>query len=233
MTSTLAKYAFLCDWHWRQGALPAKEIEAEGFAGVNLKSSGAAPTPMAAANQFFVDPFFQQNANLLMSTGMAKLCYHYLVPGFPSAQAALLYDNLQRVGGHLGWMPNLDAEREDLSWYDISRFVQTWNALSNGYPLWVYTRKQLWLSKGWGPLPGTRLHRAFYVSQAIRDSAERPYASQHALGITSDMFTGFSSWTEADMLQFTDKALVVGKRTTSSVWQGSRADFISRARALA
>lgn len=221
--------SLMCDWTEYQGELDAKRVAGEGFAGVWLKSSGRSKRGTTAATGFYLDPWFERNAAALRAERLIAGAYHYLVPGSPATQVGILYDHLTAVGGHRGWAVEVDAEEAGLKGSDIVAFCDLWLDLTNGYPLTVYTRRNLWESWGNPPVMSSdvRLHLARYVSAEIRQDGTKPYASQHAAGI--DL-----SWMEpmagmyVDLLQFTDNALVSGRRTTASMARGTREFVASR-----
>jgi hypothetical protein len=208
----------LCDWTEYQGPLDPKRVEGEGFAGVFLKASGRSKRGTTAPTGFYEDPLFRANGLAMGSSSMLRGAYHYLVPGFTAAQAGILYDHLTAVGGPSGWMAEVDAEEAGLTASDVLAFCDHWLDLTNGYPLTVYTRRGLWAE--WGNRPflhsDIHVHLARYVSAEIRQDSEKPYASQHARGIDVGWMAPLVDH-PVDLLQFTDNALVSGKRTTASM----------------
>lgn len=211
--------SLLCDWTEYQGKLNATAVAAEGFAGVWLKCSGRAPRRGTGADPFYGDPWFAENAVALRASSMLAGAYHYLVPGFPAAQAGIVYDRMTAIGGHRGWMIEVDAEEAGLDARWVLSFVDHWLDLTNGYPVVIYTRRSLW--KQWGdveiiPRNDTSLHEARWVPETLRKDPTLPYASQQVRGVFPDWWDPYGGKTPC-MLQFTDYALVDGKRTCASV----------------
>lgn len=212
-----------CDWTEYQGQLDAKAVEAEGFTGVWLKSSGRTARRGMTANPFYCDPWFAENMAALRATSLVAGAYHYLVPGFPGAQAGIVYDRLTASGGHRGVAVEVDAEEAGLSCDWVLSFVDAWLDLTNGYPITVYTRRNLWkewgdksLSMAFGGDASVYLHDAHWVPAGLRMDPALPYASQQVRGVMPEWWEPYGGKSPM-MLQFTDNALVAGKRTMASV----------------
>lgn len=242
-----------CDWHWRQGVCPAETIASEGYELVWLKAGGA--TAGDATNGWkerFIDPTFFASAGQVALTRMIPGAYWYLMPGRPATQAGLFYELIleasRRQGRYLtGWAAKLDVEAPGLRYADIEAFVMTWSYLSGGHPLMIYTNRTLWnrtLPVEWRDKPDdnsggvlTRyLEDAHWVPESVRTDPAKPYASQQAKAIEpawwdlqygdgSAAQRGWGGWRNATMIQFTDNALIAGKRQMASLFRGSKAEF--------
>jgi hypothetical protein len=217
---------WICDWsHW-QGVLPAKTVEDEGFGMVKLKVGGSTKEGWS-----FIDPTFAESAIALGDTNMLKAVYWYLMPGLPTAQAAILYDMLRAVGGTKGWGICLDVEREGLNRSHVEGFILALHKLCwpDNVKLWIYTRRSFWVPRidmASGVFGGTMaptLEEARWIPENVRMDPANPYASQQAHWIQPawwDVY--YSGWDSAKMLQFTDNAKVAGKFTTASLYRGTQ-----------
>jgi Glycosyl hydrolases family 25 len=223
---------WLCDWTEYQGPINAPQIEAEGFSGVWLKSSGS-----IKHGGTYVDQVFQLNAAEVLKTSLIPGAFHYLMPGNAGAQAGLFSDMIRSVAYNAlgiptlrGWLCKLDVEQPGLTRADIVRFINVWNQIENGYPLWIYTSRSFWLANNLGagsPL-APLLEEAHWVAANIRDNPEKPYASQHYKAVDPLWWNvAYAGWNVATMMQFTNKALVAGLRTTASAYPGSKKDLLA------
>lgn len=234
---------FICDWsHW-QGDLNPEVVAREGFAAVKLKVGGAIKEGWS-----YLDPKFLGNAARLRAqperswTGtppapLGRIAYWYLMPGNPVAQFGLLIDTLEKVGGYENWHVQLDVEQDGLAFNDIAAWTVAWNTYTDNTPFSIYTRRSFWLPRidanasvmkglagGWStPL----LEEAHWVPQAVRVDPAKPYASQQVHSV-KDAWWGvdYSGWPRAKFLQFTDNALVDGRSTTATLFNGTRAELM-------
>lgn len=249
----MVKTMYLCDWTWRQGVVPAATIEREGFGAVWLKAGGATTgDPENGKRERFVDPTFFEGARALSTTAVLTGAYWYLTPGRLATQAGLFYDILleaTRSKRHaLRYIaPKLDVEEAGLTHEDTAEFVGCWDNVSARYPLVIYTNRTLWnktLPVEVRDAPGDRsgialspyLEEAHWVSESVRTDPKTPYASLQAKAINPEWWRlpygdgtakrfGYGGWASAKVLQFTNNALIAGKRQMASVFQGSQADF--------
>lgn len=216
---------WICDWtHWQGKPLDAERVQAEGFGMVKLKAGGA-----QREGRYFEDHTFFASAHTLVRTAMIPAAYWYLMPGRPYTQAALFYDMLQEAGGAQRWAAFLDLEQPGVTADEVSRFAYSWDCLTNGKPLALYTSRSFYLDN-FGEV-GLAFFFAFleearWVPMRVRNDPTRPFASQQAKAIDPAWwdisYGGFSSPT---MLQFTDTALVDGQRTTASIFRGSKSEL--------
>lgn len=244
-----------CDWHWRQGVCPAETIAGEGYELVWLKAGGAVLGDAENGwKERFIDPTFFASAARVGLTPMIPGAYWYLVPGRPTVQAALLYEVLleaSRTNGRyfMGWAVKLDVEAVGLQYADVEAFVLTWAHISGGYPLVIYTNRTLWnrtLPIEWRDAEGDRsgavlspfLEVAHWVPESVRTDQSRPYASRQAKAIDPEWWKlpygdgtrkryGWGGWRSATMMQFTDNALIAGKRQMASAYPGDKAKLRS------
>lgn len=231
---------WVCDWtHWQARTCPAANIQAEGFSMVKLKIGGAIREGWS-----FIDPSFAASVAAVRATQMIPAGFWYLMPGQRGAsQAALLHDTLRRHGGWSDMAVFLDVEQMGLVWDDIFEFHRAWRLLSGGHPLHMYTRRSFWepTFTQMGQFMFPFLEEAHYVSADVRTNPQMPYASQQAKHIDPDWWNlpprkagsthGYGGWTRANMLQFTDYALVDrtnadgGKRVPASLYLGTPAQL--------
>lgn len=243
MASIYGKYTWGCDWTWRQGPCPATDLEADGFQFVKLKAGGAIREGWS-----FVDPFFSQNAQRVLQTGMVPGAYWYLMPEKPHAQAGILLDLLLETGSlhsrsgeapardyRSGWAVWLDVENPGLTWDYVLAFALSWQEMSAGYPLALYTRKSFWEPNIDVPVGlmswFVALEEAHWVPATVRADPAKPYATQQALSIEEAWWNpDYAGWPRARMLQFTDNALAGGpngRRTCATVFNGKPSDLRS------
>jgi hypothetical protein len=212
---------WVCDWsHWQGIVLPAQRVADEGFGMVKLKAGGA-----IKEGRYFEDPLFFNNAVALLNEHrLIPAAFWYLMPGRASAQAGLFYDMLNAFDV-ASWGAFLDAEQAGVTWTDIHRFAVSWYRLTKDRPLALYTSQRFWNTLGAIPPVEVMfpfLEEAHWVPAAIREDTSRPYASQHARSINPAWWqVNYGGWETADMLQFTDRAMVAGKRTSASLYPGT------------
>jgi hypothetical protein len=108
-------------------------------------------------------------------------------------------------------------------------FWSAWFSLTNGKRLSCYTSKRFY-DENLSPerlLPIMPvLEEARWVSTSIRNDPAKPYASQHARGIESHWWDiSYAGWQGPQIIQFTDNALIDGKRNVASIYRGSRAEL--------
>jgi len=225
MTTPAPKTTWVCDWtHWQGMTLPAYGVANEGYGMVKLKAGGA-----TSGGRFFEDPKFHENAIALVNEPrLLPGAYWYLMPGRATAQAGLFFDILNGYGVHT-WAAFLDVEERGLSYADVRKFALAWERLTAGQPLALYTSRRVWETLG-NPSPGynvlTFLEEAHWVPETVRKDPARPYASQQARFIDRTWWdVNYGGWARADMIQFTDNALVMGKRTTASLYPGTQAQL--------
>jgi hypothetical protein len=218
--------AWVCDWtHWQEVPCPARGIADEGYSMVKLKVGGA-----ITEGRFFEDPMFFNSAIPLLNTPeLIPAAFWYLVPGRARAQAALMYDLLDLVDLP-SWAVFLDVEQPGLNWRDVLNFRDTWHQLTGGQQLNLYTRRAVWLALG-APVGAGKpafpiLEEARWVNDLWRRGGMTRYASEQAKGINPDSWkVNYGGWEEADLLQFTDYALVQGKRVSASMFRGTKAEL--------
>lgn len=216
---------YICDWtHWQGKPLPAKGIAAEGFGMVKIKAGGA-----SQEGPYFEDPTFLDSAVALTHTPtLIPGVFWYLVPGRVQAQAGLFCDMLSSV--NLPWAAFLDVEQGGLTWRDVHGFTLAWKALTNEQPLHLYTRRGFWETLGAPVGMGAQmfpvLEEARWVPAAVRTNASRPYAGQQAKSIDPQWWmVNYGGHIRADILQFTDTALVQNVRTSASIFPGTQAQL--------
>lgn len=217
---------YICDWtHWQGKPLPASGVAgAEGFGMVKLKVGGS-----IRQGRFFEDPtFFDSAVALLDEPRLIPSAFWYLMPGRASAQAGLFYDLLSLVDLP-SWAAFLDVEQDGLNWRDVERFRSAWSKLSKR-PLHLYTQRRLWERLGapvdLGQPMFPVLEEAHWVPASVRNDATKPYASQQAKGIDPAWWkVKYGGWAEANILQFTDTAMVQGVRTSASIYRGTQAEL--------
>lgn len=249
----MGKPMWICDWTWRQGVVPAERIAREGFGAVWLKAGGATVgDPENGKRERFVDPTFFEGARALEQTSALTGAYWWLTPGRLATQAGLFYDILLEATRSKRYAlryiaPKLDVEEVGLSYEDVAEFVANWANVSARYPLVIYTNRTLWnkiLPVEVRDAPGDRsgvslspyLEEARWVSETVRTDPKRPYASQQYRGVTEDWWRlpygdgtskryGYGGWTRPKAIQFTNNALIAGKRQMASAFEGTQADF--------
>lgn len=218
---------WICDWtHWQGEPLNAQRVQAEGFGMVKLKAGGA-----QTGGRYFEDPTFFASARALMTSDMLPAAYWYLMPGRPYAQAALFYDMLQGAGGAPHWAAFLDLEQPGVTAYEVSAFAYAWNRLTGGRPLALYTSQRFYTqsfgSERLAPL-FRFLEEARWVPTEVRENTARPYASQQAKAIDPGWWDiSYGGFSEPTILQFTDTALVDGRKTTASIFRGTKNELHS------
>lgn len=215
------------DWTWRQGLVPASQIEKEGFSYVWLKSSGSVD-----GGGYFSDPMFQLSAKELEKTNLIKGAYHWLMPGNAGGQAAHFIDQVCRANGSndtFGWLMKLDIEQPGITWDDILRFTDVFSVIEDK-PLFIYTRKNTWQERKYGKLPSVPinyLEEAHWINNKYRVDDQLPYASQQYKQVDPLWWnTAYGNWPKADMLQFSDYAKIAGYRQMATVFPGTRDDLI-------
>ena len=224
---------YIADWtHWQGGPAPARQIEGEGFGAIKMKVGGATREGWS-----FIDPVFERSALAVAGTQLVPFGYWYLVPGMPIAQCGLYVDTLRKnnwkKSGHLdGWVCQLDVEQSGLGPSDVANFLQAWGDLTNDYPISVYTNATLWKKCTQNAVDGSSytmfLEEAHWVSDAIRNAEDKPYASHHFRGVQESWWdVDYGGWDKAVMLQFTNRALVAGKRVPCSYFKGDKDAFRS------
>jgi hypothetical protein len=216
------------DWtHWQGTPLPARQVANEGFGMVKLKAGGASREGWA-----YEDPTFQESAEALLDEPrLIPGAYWYLMPGHAHAQAGLFLDALINTGAVEKWAAYVDVEQAGLSWFDFMFFADAWTSLTDGKKLSIYTSKRFWTANMEGHNAASAcpvLEEAHWVPEAVRKDPARPYASQQAKAIQLSWWTdGYAGWTPAG-IQFTDNALVAGKRNVAAQYSGSMADLKAR-----
>lgn len=216
---------YACDWtHWQGEVLPADRIADEGFGMVKLKAGGA-----KREGWHFEDPYFTRNADaLLAEPRLIPGVFWYMMPGRPNAQAALLFDLLQTTEGVSPWAVCLDLEEPGVKPADVTAFVSTWWKLTGGKRLWAYTSYRYWQTMAgthstWGSNFMPVLEEARWVPESVRKDSAKPYASQQAKAIDPLWWDiSYGGWDNPTLIQFTDYALVAGKRTTASIYRGGK-----------
>jgi hypothetical protein len=219
-----------CDWtHWQGKPLPAEQVAAEGFGMVKLKVGGSIREGWS-----FIDPTFHESAEGLLQTDMLPAAFWYLMPGNPHAQAGLFLDQLALTADAYAWGAYLDIEQKGLTWYDFLFFVKAWHSMTNEKPLSVYTSRRFWIENMLGfqtESPAELcpvLEEARWVPEAVRKDPARPYASQQAQAILPGWWgIEYAGWKPAG-IQFTDNALVAGKRTSATKYPGTVTQLGSR-----
>lgn len=216
---------YVCDWtEWQGGICPAETIQREGFGMVKLKAGGSANRGWA-----FTNPFFPDSASAVLATRMIPGAFWYLSPEKPHAQAGLFADLLFEVSaGPSMWGCFLDVEQPGVEWGHVEAFANAWSGIVSLTPLAVYTRRSFW-TKSVDPTNAYDaanrfpfLEESHWVSGAVRTNPETRYASQQYKAVDPEWWNvRYSGWPWADMLQFTDKALVAGQKTSASVYRGT------------
>ena len=222
-----------CDWtHWQGKPLPAQQVANEGFGLVKIKAGGASKEGWT-----FIDPTFYESAEaLLAEPRLIPGVFWYLMPGNPHAQAGLFLDTLVRTGDADAWAAYVDVEQAGLSWFDFLFFVKAWHGMTSGKTLSVYANRHFWTAN-MGEPQNTEvaarlcpvLEEARWVPESVRKDPARPYASQQAKAIP-DYWWDSTWWggTAPAGIQFTDNALVAGKRTSAAKYSGSAVDLRAR-----
>jgi hypothetical protein len=220
-----------------QGPVDFKRVEREGFGGAFIKASGSANKGWA-----YTDPMFERNVVAVSDTALVRGIYHYLSPQHPRAQAALfseLYEEACTWPGER-WAPIVDIENWGVTPGTVDRFLDTWDKINPQRPLAVYSRQTFWdkflgkyemprsaplITARWvmaqyrnvDPISGNRLD-----VEDHRYSKDWQYASQQAKGLNeSDLAVSYGGKTRADLVQFTDNALVDGTFMDCSVFFGN------------
>lgn len=210
---------WVTDWtHWQGKPLPAQQVASEGFGMVKLKVGGA-----TREGWTFEDPTFLASAEALLQTNMVPAAYWYLMPGRPKAQAGLLLDTLTKAGQVPEWGVYVDVEQAGLTWRDVDGFKEAWSGLTDGKQLSLYASRSFWernISKD--PPLFDVIEEARWVPEAVRKDPARPYASQQAKAIPGDWWS--DGWAPAG-IQFTDYALIAGKRNVAAKYLGSVEDL--------
>lgn len=212
------------DWTWRQGPIDALQVQKEGFDVVNLKIGGAIREGWS-----FVDPFFVRNyTEIVTKSHLQPMGFWYLMPGRGGQQAALCWDQLGQVGAPEGAVIELDIEQDGLNPITVLDFIETWNILSDSYPLVIYTRKNFWNPKiginGADFTPYLQIAR--YVPKDIQVDPNKKYASLQYKSVPEEWWHDtFGAWGEISSIQFTPHALVNNKFTSASCWRMSRDDI--------
>lgn len=213
--------------HWN-GPLDGAKLEDEGFHYAWLKVGGAARTTSKEPDPFFLDHMFDRNIQQLVPTTVQPGGYWYLVPGRAWEQASLFYSAMLRTGVADRMLAQVDIEEPGLTREDIHGFYNHWKILSPSWPLFCYTRKDFWLGSLLGMQPGMILEEAHWVSESVRSDPAKPYASHQYRQVNSEWWNvNYAGWTRAAMLQFTDSALVNGRRVCASRFLGTIQDLIN------
>lgn len=221
---------WVCDWtHWQGKPLPAQQVADEGFGMVKLKVGGASREGWS-----FIDPTFLESAEALLQTDMIPAAYWYLMPGNPHAQAGLLLDTLIRTGSDVAWGVYVDVEEKGLNWFDFMFFAQAWHDMTGGKPLSAYTSRRFWVANmaaGATMDPAELcpvLEEAHWVPESVRRDPAKPYASQQAHFIPEEWWREENAAWKPAGIQFTDYALVAGKRTVAAKYTGTVTQLGSR-----
>lgn len=216
---------WITDWtHWQGRPLNARAVADEGFGMVKLKVGGS------ANSWSFEDPTFSASAaSLLNEPRMIPSAYWYLYPDRPYAQAAMFYERLRSAGSIGLWATFLDVEQPGVNASHVRNFCDGWSRLTGGKRLSLYTSRYFYENNigpdRMAPLMPV-LEDARWVSSTIREDPGRPYASQHARAIEPIWWTlGYGGWSGPDIIQFTDRALIDGKRNVASIYRGSRSEL--------
>lgn len=150
-----------------------------------------------------------------------------------------------------GWAVKLDVEERGLTYRDAFQFVDTWRKISGDYPFFIYTNRNLWnlilpvgqrdlASDVSGYALSPYLEEAHWVAESARTDPAKPYASQQFNSVRPEFWSlawsdvyggrryGYAGWTEATALQFTNNALIAGKRQMAGCFRGSKGEFITR-----
>jgi hypothetical protein len=203
----------------------------------------------------FIDPTFLASAREVSMTSMIPGSYWYLTPGRPNAQMGLWYDLLLEAQTAMGrssakvrgWALKLDVEAKGLRHEDVATAVATFGDLTGDYPLIIYTNRTLWnrtlpveLRDAPSDVSGRSLtpylEDAHWVAESVRTDPKTPFASQQAKAIKPDWWDlpygdgtakryGYGGWDAANLLQFTDNALIAGKRQMAGLYRGTKAEF--------
>lgn len=216
---------YVCDWtHWQEIPCPADRIQTEGYGMVKVKAGGA-----SREGRYYEDPLFQASMENVLGTGMEAAAYWYLMPGRPFAQAGLFTELINGVSVPTRVHAFLDVEEPGLIGADVTGFAMAWAQLT-GRQLNLYTSKRTWQTLGVDPEEAAEwfpfLEEAHWVPSNIRNNSELPYASQQVKAIEPEWWTvKYGAWEVADMIQFSDNVRVQGKRTTASVFMGTRSEL--------
>lgn len=221
---------WICDWsHWQGDILPADVVAEEGFAMVKLKAGGALKEGWS-----YVDPTFLSSAErLLAEPRLTPSAFWFLTPGKPYAQAGLFLDLLHEAGRPEDWAPYLDVEHKDVRWEEVLEFCDAWHHTTAGRKLNCYTNKGYWERNMHAPFAAPQaselmptLELARWVPESVRKDPRTPFASKQFRAVDPTWWhAGFGGWNMAPILQFTDNALVAGRRTSASAFGGSRSQL--------
>jgi hypothetical protein len=177
----------------------------------------------------FTDPRADSNLNALAASGRVFGGYHFLHHSTSGAQQAWHFRTVLSGGsGNVeGRLAALDVEQAG-AWARGPEFIWTWNELTDGHPLLLYSNSGLWrLSGGDNALAGWSTVHGWHAG-----IANGTYVSGHgtlggiwALGQPRlSLFGGLLSF---PMIQFTDRATVPGVTTPvdGNVWLGTMAQL--------
>lgn len=222
---------YFCDWtQWQGIILPARQIADEGFGGVWIKSSGS-----ESQGGLFIDPAFVPGAAALLNEPrLVPGVFHYLRPGKPATQAALMVDLAESTGlAEHGCLYKLDVETNGLTPYDVERFVEAFQLLtSQNQSLWIYTNLNNWkkvfpsVGSYNAAIRGCVLEEAHWVPENVRMNPSTPFASQQYKAVNEDWrLVNYGGWTRASMLQFSNHIRVAGRYTMGSAYAGSQKEL--------
>lgn len=215
---------YLCDWtSWQSVRCPVGTIQAEGFGAVKLKVGGSIKHGWS-----YLDPCFLASWEDLQASKMMPGAYWFLTPDNPRAQAGLFVDTLERCGGFDNWACWLDVEMLGVTGSTVFDFWKAWQAHTSTQPLMLYTSRGFWTTMRDVSFSPSVIFPMLETARWVPGTTDpnRPYASQQVKAMTEAYWTpGYGGWSRATVVQFTDHALVAGKRTTASVYDGTLANL--------
>jgi hypothetical protein len=224
---------YVCDWAEYQGNLSPQQVADEGYGGLWLQGGGS-----DHRDPLYVDPFFLPNAKRVAASGIDTKqvvvgSYWYLAPGPILAQIGRWMDVLFEARGKVaGWMLELDVEHPGLTYLDVQRASFAVMELTDAYPMFVYTRHTYWTGKSFGSgwAISELLHDTKWLPESVRQDPAQPYLSQQARAMPDDPWSAqYGDWTQAQMVQVTNRNLVDHVRTMGSLFHGTTNDLRQRA----
>lgn len=164
----------------------------------------------------FRDATFESNVARARTVGLLPGAYHFLRDSGGADQARWFHTRVRAVGGPDGMLCACDNE-SDATWAVTRDFYATWNQLTGGHPLIMYSGRWWWEPRGWN---GASLTPHLWHSHYVSGSSK---VASTLYGWVPDGWwaPGYGGWARATLLQFTSSATVAGETMDANAYRGT------------
>ena len=206
-----------------QGRVDWARVAREGFAFATARATKGAGE---------LDPEWARNRDGMRAAGLVCGGYHVLTRDDPADQVGHF---LRALGEPEGQLIQVDVEpytvpgstaRVEPRWADLVEFMRLLRLRVSTHPVLLYSGRWFWRDRAWptrdpnGAALGALLWDSRYVPASVPTG---PASVMHATigDPVAWRRRGYGGWSEATVMQFTDRAAVAGKRMDADAFYGT------------